>query len=97
MYIFVSSRPEIDIRDILENLAVYNVRLHEQVGQNQDIVDYNMVLFGRTQGCSAGEKTNNWLSRRLQEEPAECEPYLSCVFHITANINSKIPQGALPA
>jgi hypothetical protein len=36
----ITSRPEIDIRDILEPLAVYNVPLHEQAGQNRDIVDY---------------------------------------------------------
>jgi hypothetical protein len=36
----ITSRLEIDIRDILEPLAVYNVPLHEQAGQNQDIVDY---------------------------------------------------------
>jgi len=36
----ITSRPEIDIRDVLGPLAVHNVPLHEQAGQNQDIVDY---------------------------------------------------------
>ena len=36
----VTSRPEVDIRDVLEVLAVHNVSLHEQAGQNQDISDY---------------------------------------------------------
>jgi len=36
----ITSRPEIDIRDVLEPLAVHNVPLHEQAGQNQDILDY---------------------------------------------------------
>jgi len=36
----VTSRPEIDIRTILEPLAVHNVPLDEQAGQKQDIVDY---------------------------------------------------------
>ena len=35
-----TSRPEVDIRDALEGLAVHNVSLHEQAGQNQDIFDY---------------------------------------------------------
>ena len=35
-----TSRPEVDIRDVLEGLAVHNVSLHEQAGQNQDIFDY---------------------------------------------------------
>ena len=36
----ITSRPEVDIRDALEALAVYNVSLHEQTGQNRDIIDY---------------------------------------------------------
>ena len=36
----ITSRPEIDIRDILEPLATHNLPLHEQAGQNQDILDY---------------------------------------------------------
>jgi hypothetical protein len=36
----ITSRPEIDIKDVLKPLAVHNVPLHEQAGQNQDIVDY---------------------------------------------------------
>jgi hypothetical protein len=35
-----TSRPEVDIRDVLEDLAVHNVSLHEQAGQNQDIFEY---------------------------------------------------------
>jgi hypothetical protein len=34
------SRPEVDIRDALEPLAVYNVSLHQQAGQNRDISEY---------------------------------------------------------
>jgi len=36
----ITSRPEVDIRAVLEPLAIFNVSLHEQVGQNRDIVDY---------------------------------------------------------
>jgi hypothetical protein len=36
----IMSRPEVDIRDALEALAVHNVSLHKQAGQNQDISDY---------------------------------------------------------
>jgi hypothetical protein len=34
------SRPEVDIRGALGALAVHNVSLNEQAGQNQDISDY---------------------------------------------------------
>jgi hypothetical protein len=42
----IMSRTEVDIRDALEPLAVHNVSLHEQAGQNQDILDYiKFVIF----------------------------------------------------
>jgi hypothetical protein len=40
VYLCITSRPETDIREVLEPLAVHNVRLHEQPGQNEDIVKY---------------------------------------------------------
>ena len=36
----ITSRPEVDIRGALEHLSIHNVRLHEQAGQSQDIVNY---------------------------------------------------------
>ena len=40
----ITSRPEVDIRDTLQALAVHNVSLHEQASQNQDISDYIMSV-----------------------------------------------------
>ena len=40
LHICVTSRPEIDIRDILEPLTSHRVSLHDQTGQKQDIVEY---------------------------------------------------------
>ena len=40
-----TSRPEVDIQKAMEDLAVHNVSLHEQVGQNQDISDYIEFIF----------------------------------------------------
>jgi hypothetical protein len=40
-----TSRPEVDIRSAIQDLAVHNVSLHEQVGQNQDIFDYIEFIF----------------------------------------------------
>src|SRR5260221_3599973 len=40
LHICVTSRPEIDIRDVLEPLTARSVSLHDQSGQKQDIVDY---------------------------------------------------------
>jgi len=40
LHICITSRPEIDIRDVLEPLTAHRVSLHDQSGQKQDIVDY---------------------------------------------------------
>ena len=40
LHICVTSRPEIDIRDVLEPLTSRRVSLHDQTGQKQDIVEY---------------------------------------------------------
>jgi hypothetical protein len=47
--ICVTSRPEIDIRTVLEPLASLHMSLHEQSGQKQDILDYikNVVQSDR--------------------------------------------------
>ena len=40
LHICVTSRPEIDIRNVLEPLAPRQVSLHDQSGQKKDIADY---------------------------------------------------------
>ena len=40
LHICVTSRPEIDIRHILEPLTSRRISLHDQTGQKQDIVEY---------------------------------------------------------
>ena len=40
LHIFITSRPEIDIRNVLEPLTSRRVSLHEQSGQKEDIADY---------------------------------------------------------
>jgi hypothetical protein len=38
--ICVTSRPEVDIRDVLESLASHHLSLHDESGQRNDILDY---------------------------------------------------------
>jgi hypothetical protein len=40
LHICVTSRPEVDIRDVLEPLSPHRVSLHDQSGQKKDIEDY---------------------------------------------------------
>jgi len=40
LHLCITSRPEIDIRDVLEPLASRRVSLHDQSGQKEGIVEY---------------------------------------------------------
>jgi hypothetical protein len=40
LHICITSRPEVDIREILESLTSLRVSLHDQSGQKKDIEDY---------------------------------------------------------
>jgi hypothetical protein len=40
LHICITSRPEIDIRDVLDPLTSLKVSLHDETGQKEDIADY---------------------------------------------------------
>jgi hypothetical protein len=40
VYLCLTSRPEIDIRTVLEPLIPLRISLHDEIGQKQDIIDY---------------------------------------------------------
>ena len=40
LHIYVTSRPEIDVRNVIEPLTFCQVSLHDQSGQKEDIADY---------------------------------------------------------
>ena len=69
LYLCVTSRPEIDIRTILEPLVPLPVSLHDQKGQKEDIVEYIRTIVekdSRMQKWREEEKTLvvDTLSRR---------------------------------
>ena len=50
LHICVTSRPEIDIRDVLEPMTSRRVSLHDQSGQKQDIVEYvKSVVYSKSE------------------------------------------------
>ena len=50
VHICVTSRPEIDIRNVLEPLTLHRVSLHDQSGQKEDIADYvRSVVYSRSE------------------------------------------------
>jgi hypothetical protein len=40
VYLFVASRPEMDIRMVLEPLTSLKISLHDEIGQQEDIIKY---------------------------------------------------------
>ena len=50
LHICVTSRPEVDIRDVLDPLTSCPVSLHDQSGQKQDIADYvRSVVYSKSE------------------------------------------------
>ena len=50
LHICVTSRPEIDIRNVLEPLTPRRVSLHDQSGQKEDIADYvRSVVYSKSE------------------------------------------------
>ena len=40
LYLCLTSRPEIDIRTVLEPIAPLRISIHDEIGQKKDIIDY---------------------------------------------------------
>jgi hypothetical protein len=60
LHICVTSRPEIDIRNVLEPLTSSRLSLHDQTGQNQDIADYvRSVVYSDSQQIMRRWKTED--------------------------------------
>ena len=60
LHICVTSRPEIDIRNVLEPLANLRVSLHDQSGQRKDIADYvRSIVYSRSEQIMRRWKTED--------------------------------------
>ena len=60
-HICVTSRPEVDIRTVLEPLTSRQVSLHNQSGQKKDIIAYVTSVVHLIQRCDDGEmRIRNW-------------------------------------
>ena len=60
LHICVTSRPEIDIRNVIEPLTSLRVSLHDQIGQRKDIADYvRSVVYSRSEQIMRRWKTQD--------------------------------------
>ena len=68
LHICVTSRPEIDIRIVLEPLTSLRVSLHDETGQKKDIVDYIVsVVHSDTRMSKWREQDQNLVVETLSE------------------------------
>jgi hypothetical protein len=68
LHICVTSRPEIDIRSILEPLTSRQVSLHDQTGQKNDIVEYvRSVVHSDTRMGKWREEDQNLVIETLSD------------------------------
>jgi hypothetical protein len=58
--IYITSRPEIGIRKVLEPLVSHRVSLHDQSGQKEDIADYiRSVVYSDSERIMKGWRTED--------------------------------------
>ena len=57
VHLCVASRPEMDIRIVLEQLTTLKISLHDEIGQKKDIIKYIRSIVG-----------SDWNMRRWKEE-----------------------------
>ena len=97
LHICVTSRPEIDIRSVLEPLTSLRVSLHDETGQKEDIVEYVIsAVHTDTRMGKWQEKDHNLVIEALSERADGM-----CVRLIAKDIgssltSSEVPMGFLP-
>ncbi len=62
LHIGVTSRPEPDIETILRPLSTHLVSLHDESGQNQDIVDYVRAVV------NSDQKMRKWSAENCKDQ-----------------------------
>jgi hypothetical protein len=70
----VTSRPELDIKDVLDPLIFRSVSLHDESGQKRDIEDYiKSVINTRTKKEGGKKSTGNWPSTSSRKNRTGCK------------------------
>lgn len=79
----VTSRPEIDIRAVLEPLLSHRVSLHDEKGQNKDIADYVSAIMGSDREFERWrDEDKNMVIKTLSERADGMFRWASCQLDI---------------
>jgi hypothetical protein len=99
VHICITSRAEMDIRDVLEPLATHSVPLHEQAGQKLDIFNYiKAVVHSDRKMLQWRSEDKELVDRDSDEEICQNVSHNCYIDHIlTAFSTTKLPLGLLPA
>ena len=71
LHICATSRPEVDIRDVLQPLALHQVSLHNEDGQRQAIVDYITYVVDSDENMQKWRKEDRDLVIKTLSEKAD--------------------------
>jgi hypothetical protein len=97
LHICVTSRPEADIRNVLEPLAGYKVSLHDQDGQKEDITNYvySVVYSDKEQGMKRWKRDVKDLVIKTLSEKASGMYGCPSILMTSAHTVSKVSLGCL--
>ena len=94
LHICVTSRPEIDIRNVLEPLTSRRVSLHDQSGQRKDITDYvKSVVYSRSEQIMRRWRTEikdlvvKTLSDRADGTYVNCFAHLGSLLNVSTGLD----------
>ena len=98
LHICITSRPEIDIRTILEPLTTRRVSLHDETGQQKDIVEYVSSVVRLDMWMSKWREEDQKLVIETLSEKADgmcvsSSDFEGRIFLLTL---SQVPMGILP-
>jgi hypothetical protein len=100
VHLCVASRPEVDIRSVLEPLTTLKISLHDEIGQKGDIIKYIESAVRSDGACGGGKtRTSDLLLIPCLTNRMACKHILSYLFlgfTIDSHVIFKVPLGGLP-
>ena len=96
--ICITSRPEIDIRTVIEPLTTCRVSLHDETGQKKDIIDYvSSVVRSDMQMGKWREADQKLVIETLSERAnGMCVPAAKDTTRSLISPGPQVPMGILP-
>ena len=99
LHICVTSRPEIDIQDVIVPLTSLRVSLHDQTGQKEDIADYvRSLVYSNTEPIiRRWKKEDKELVVKMLSERADGMYVDRFTLVILFRLSKQVPMGVLSA